>query len=376
MHASGRIVITGIGVVAPGALGHEMFWEGCRKGAAVLRPITLFDVDRAVFPVAGEIRDFDPARHLGTKGLRNLDRTTLLALVAARLALADAGFGPDADGRAMGVVLGSTMGSVRSIAEFDRVGLCRGPRAVNPALFPNTVINAPASQVGIRFHLCALNATIGTGFTASLDAVAYALDMLALGRARMLLVGGVEELSREMLLGFRATGLLVSGGRRGVVVGEGAALFVLEPLAEARRRRAPIYAEILGCGRAFTGAWANGHGVERVARTVASALAEAGLPREAIGYVGSGANGTRTDERERMALGQVFGEGAGALPTEAVKLRLGESFSAGGALQLAAALRVLAPEASPRAGAALVTAVAPTGHTSVVVLGSPEEARS
>ena len=125
-----------------------------------MKPVTLFDTSNLRSKLAGEISDFDPKSILGPKGLRNLDRTTLLVLCASRLALEDAKLPdpvPEEDTDYFGVSLGSTMGSVWAISEFDKVSLREGPRAVNPALFPNTVINSPASHISIKFNICPIN---------------------------------------------------------------------------------------------------------------------------------------------------------------------------------------------------------------------------
>src|SRR3989338_726139 len=202
-----RIVITGLGVVAPNGIGKDEFWANCAAGVSGIKPITLFDTFKYRCHYAGEISNFQPERYLGPKGLRNLDRTTLLSLVAAKLAIEDAHLEiTDENRNNIGVVLGSTMGSVHSISEFDMEGLREGPRYVNPAQFPNTVINSPASQVAIRFGLRGMNSTISTGFSASLDAIGYARDMLTLDRADLLLVGGVEELCIQTFLGFYKLG--------------------------------------------------------------------------------------------------------------------------------------------------------------------------
>lgn len=251
-----RVAITGIGVVAPNGIGKEAFWSHCFAGVSGIKPITLFDTSKYRCHLAGEVSHFEPEQYLGPKGLRTLDRTTLLSLVAAKLAIDDARLEITDDNRNdIGVVLGSTMGSVHSISEFDRVGLREGPRYVNPALFPNAVINSPASQVAIRFKLRGLNSTISTGFTASLDAISYAVDMLRLGRVTTLLVGGVEELCLETFLGFYKLGFLATSqnghppaykpfaeDRCGALLGEGAVFVVLELLEDAAARGATIYA--------------------------------------------------------------------------------------------------------------------------------------
>ncbi|MGE5174543.1 MAG: beta-ketoacyl synthase N-terminal-like domain-containing protein, partial [Betaproteobacteria bacterium] len=193
-----RIVITGIGVLSPIAIGRDAYWEGLFQGKTGFRPVTLFDTVPFHVNIAGEIGDFDPVSLLGKKGLRDLDRSTRLVCSAAKLALDDSRLNITEDNtHSIGVSIGTTFGSLHSISQFDRSGLVDGPRFVNPSHFPNTVINSPASQVSIRFKIKGFNTTMSTGFCASLDAVSYATDFIKLNRADVVLTGGVEELCEE-----------------------------------------------------------------------------------------------------------------------------------------------------------------------------------
>ncbi len=371
-----RIVITGIGVVAPNGIGKEEFWKNCRAGVSGIKPITLFDVSKYRCRYAGEISNFQPETYLGSKGLRNLDRTTLLALVAAKLAIEDSGLSITDDNRNdIGVVLGSTMGSVHSISEFDKEGLREGPRYVNPAHFPNTVINSPASQVAIRFGLKGLNTTISTGFTASLDAMGYAMDMLELGRANILLVGGVEELCIQTYLGFHKLGLLTAArnglppklnSSSGTVIGEGSAFFMLETENSAKSRKALRRANVLGYGTSF--ATNKAHRFQPQPHSFVEAIQEAfnqaGLEAKDITEIQRCSNGVRIfDENEDIVLNQVFDR---LKPGEAKGTQFwGETFSADGALRIALAL----DQQSNTSRHVLVGGLSPMGVSSALVLG-------
>ena len=404
-----RIVITGIGVVAPNGIGKEEFWRNCAAGVSGIKSITLFDVSKYRCRYAGEISNFQPEKYLGPKGLRNLDRTTLLSLVAAKLAIEDAKLEITDDNRNdIGVVLGSTVGSVHSISEFDKEGLREGPRYVNPAHFPNTVINSPASQVAIRFGLRGVNSTIATGFTASLDAIGYAMNMLMLGRAKALLVGGVEELCIQTFLGFYKNGFLATtqdGSRpffepfhpkcSGTLLGEGSAFFVLEPLEEAEARGATIYSEVLGYGTCFEPDALYQYDPEAKGPigAINESLHDAGLDPERIDHISACANSTKIfDATEQTALETVFGRHLRDVSVTASKSLLGESFSTGAALQLVALCGALVHQkifagngqrdrafhvssrpsthmsyAEPEA-TALIDSFGPTGVSSVLVL--------
>jgi 3-oxoacyl-[acyl-carrier-protein] synthase II len=395
-----RIVITGVGVVAPNGIGKEEFWSNCFAGVSGIKPITLFDVSKYRCKYAGEISNFQPEKHLGPKGLRNLDRTTLLALVAAKLAIEDAHLEITDNNRDdIGVVLGSTMGSVHSISEFDKEGLREGPRYVNPAQFPNTVINSPASQVAIRFGLRGLNSTISTGFTASLDAIGYALDMLRLDRAKVLLVGGVEELCIQTFLGFYKLGFLATSQNgtpprsapfdaqsRGALLGEGCAFVILESEDDAKARGATTYAEILGYGTEFhpDSMYRYDPAAVGASHAIRHAFEDASVEPDDIAQVSASANASKAgDAMELTALRNVFGSRFERLPVQSVKSLLGESFSAAGLLQLVATIGAMARQSVPVAAGsprgpkesreiALVESFGPTGSSSAIILAGPE----
>lgn len=330
-----RIVITGVGVVAPNGIGKDEFWANCRGNVSGIKRITLFDTSRYSSHFAGEIADLQFSIILGPKGIRNLDRTTLLTLVAAKFAIEDADLIiTNANSGTIGVVLGSTMGSANSISSFDIELLREGPRYVNPARFPNTVINSPASQVSIRFGIKGLSATVATGFTASIDAIEYAIDMLRLGRLSTVLVGGSEELCAASFSGFDA---LMS--RKGLepIIGEGSAMFVLETNETAIARGAKIYGEIIDVASNFDHtAMAHCETSEESIRK----LLTAGSNRryEDIKWLSywEGMSGPRDQSKILETILGVLGKSVSDLPVLSVRKLLGECFSAAGALQLAA----------------------------------------
>lgn len=349
-----RVVITGIGVLSSIGQGKDAYWEALRRGATGVRPVTLFDTAPFHVKSAGEIADFDAPAYLGKKGLRDLDRSTRLVCSAARLALDDSRLEvSEANTRSMGVSVGSTFGSLHSIAQFDLSSLIEGPRFVNPSHFPNTVINSPASQISIRFGIKGFNTTISTGFCAGLDALSYAVDFIRLGRAEVVLAGGVEELCEETFLLFHNLGYLsgmngtepvsrpFDAGRDGFVLSEGAAMLILEDEEYAVKRGADIMAVVLGCGNAFDPE-ADGT-FERAGRglntAIAQGLEEAGVRPKDVGYVCSCANGTPgLDRMEARVLKEIFGEDARQVPVSSIKSMIGETFSASGALAAAAAV--------------------------------------
>jgi len=361
-----RIVVTGTGVIAPNGIGKDQFWEGLKGGLSGIREVTLFDTSNLRTRLAGQIADFDPKDILGPKGLRNLDRTTLFALCASKLALEDANLPcpvSEEDTDIYGVSLGSTLGSVRSISEFDKEALLQGPRAVNPAHFANTVVNSPASRISIKFNIQGFNSTIATGFCSSLDAVYYAINMLNLYEYKVVLAGGAEELCEQTYKGFHKIGHLAGSRpgkeeincpfdrrRNGIVVGEGSCVMVLEELEYARRRGARIYAEILGYGTSFDPKSRNLYSpnAKGARKAIKYCLEDAGLDESDICYISATANSTLDcDAMETKAVKDVFGKKAKEIPVSSIKSMIGDAFSAGGAMNLAASIGTLVKDFIP-----------------------------
>ncbi len=348
------IVITGIGVISPIGIGKDSYWDGLRHGKSGFKKISLFDTSGVNVHVAGEVIDFDPEVYIGKKDLRILDRSTKLITSAARLAIDDARLDiNEKSTRSIGVSVGTTFGSLHSIAQFDLAGLREGPRFVNPSLFPNTVINSPASQVSIRFKIKGFNTTISTGFCASLDALTYAADFIRLKRVEAVLAGGVEELCEETFRGFYTLGFLSGSDgtsspiccpfdarRNGTILSEGAAILILESREHALKRGAVILAKVSGYGNSFSPEndkrFSSDNGL---ATAIKFAIREASLDIADIDYISASANSTRElDEMDTAAIKKVFGEKAYSIPVSAIKSMTGETFSASGALSLSAAV--------------------------------------
>lgn len=353
-----RIVITGIGLISPAGIGKEVFSESILNGISGIRPISIFDPALFNIKTAGEVKDFKPEVFLGGKGLRTLDRSTKLISSAALLALKDANITVDENNtHDIGMVVANTLGSACSISEFDKTAMLEGVQYVNPALFSNTVINSPASQAAIRCNIKGLNATISTGCSASLDAIKYAVDFLRLGRAKLILAGGVEELCVQTLLGFYKVGLL-SGlnnnielscpfdkRRNGVVLGEGAGFLVLEDLASAIERKATIYAEILGYGQSLTNCNLEANDnrenilVDSFNQAMVRALSDAQIKANDIDYISSSANSTKEiDSLENKAIKNLFADDNLNLKVTSIKSMTGECYSVMGLLQVASAV--------------------------------------
>ncbi len=353
-----RIVITGLGILTSNAKGRQEYWQAMEEARVGYKPVTLFDASQFNVNIAGEISDFDPKIYMGQKGLRTLDRSTTMIVSSAKLAVQDCGFEiTEENTNDVGVSVGTTLGSVKSIAEFDEVTLKEGPRYTNPALFPNTVINSPASQISIWCKIKGFNTTISTGFTASMDAMNYAYDFLQYGRAHLIFTGGVEEMCFHTFYGFYALRFM-SGSkdgesfincpfdkrRNGVTFGEGACMMAMEEYDHAKARGANMLGEVLGFGSSFDPFRINKYNPRAAGliRSMNFALQDAELKPEDIDCIYANANSTiMADKMETHAIKEVFGQYAYQIPITATKSLLGECYSVSAAFATSAALGTL-----------------------------------
>jgi 3-oxoacyl-(acyl-carrier-protein) synthase len=388
------LAITGLGLASPLGSTRDALYAALARGAPeTFAPPTTFDPAHYPGAAVAEVRGFDPAAILGDKGLRNLDRLTRLFLVASHLALIDAGIKRDGQyvtyaGPRAGVCGSTAYGSVEAMTELHRVAVLENPRYLNPGKFPNTVINAALGYVSIWHDLRALNATVCNGNCGALDAVLCAETYLTSERADAILVGGAEAMHEGLYLAFHRMGALARGDEpyapglgdsRGMRLGEGAMLAVLERVETARARGARIEATVVGYGTSFEPPGSEAMLVhvhpDSIERAVRAALVDANLAPGDVDVVASCANGVPLyDAAEREALRRVLGEGA-CVATP--KSYFGETLGASGAFGLAAALAWLhgtpvapvlagSPPARPRR--VLVTAVGFYGNASALVV--------
>jgi 3-oxoacyl-[acyl-carrier-protein] synthase II len=409
-----RVVITGAGCLSCLADSSAGLHAALCAGSSGLKPIELFPTDSIGCHQAGEIRPFDAQGYLPDRNLRPIDRTSRLLLVAAGQALAASGWTADAVAeREIGLVLGTTFCSVRTIAEFDRRNLQLGPSYASPFDFANSVINAAAGQTAIWYGLRGLNSTISAGEASGLAAVGYAVDQIRGGRAA-LLAGGAEELCFESFFGHFQAGRLCGsrrgeqgGGefpipfdarRNGFALAEGAALVTLEAAAAAAERGAPVLAEVLGHGSGFDPLGTETSAVRTVARAVRLALEDAEIGPDEVDALSAGANGSVDADRwEALGVAAALGARAADLPVTAIKSMLGEALGASGGLQIVALLGTLGegvvpgilglehreagfplPAAEPvarrvKVRRALATSLSADGHAWAVVLGAAGE---
>ncbi|MFN2455836.1 MAG: beta-ketoacyl synthase [Pyrinomonadaceae bacterium] len=355
-----RVVITGMGCVTPIGIGREAFWRGLQKGASGVRRIESFDVMNSPVRIAAEVRGFDWEAELNPKDRKHVARTVPLALRAAREALHDARIFPFDltldERRKIGVQIGTGGGGL-SFTEEQYAHYFTG-RAQGASVYtiPSSTHGGLSSELSMAFGLRGLSHVISTGCTSSTDAIAYAAEHIAVGRQETMLAGGVDApIAPGILAGFNLMTVLTkdwndeperasrpfSRDRSGIVLGEGAWIYVLEERENALNRGAKIYAEITGYG-ATCDAY---HRVrleetgDEPARAMTLALEDAGLAASDVDYVNLHGTSTLLNDRiETHALKLAFGKAAAKIPMSATKSQIGHPQGASGAAGLSAAL--------------------------------------
>lgn len=348
-----HIVISGLGVTAPGGIGKENFWDSLEKGSDPMGELTQFDASE--FPVkrAAEIKDFDPHAYLDKAKIRNLDRNALLLLTAAKFALEDAKLSiTEENTDEIGVCTGTTFSHLWSIHEFDKEVFNDGLAFASPGYFPSTVLNAASSHISIYFNIQGFNATINTGYTSSLEALKYAIMALETGKANQILVGCVDTLAYSMFWGFNKLGYMAGlkgepiccpfdKRRNGPLLGEAAVVMVIETAENAKKRHAEAYCRILSIDSYFD-AFRIGKihpKVEGLSTTIKRNLRRADIGITDIDYVSSCANSSKdTDKMEARALKDIFGAKLNTIPVSSIKSMFGETMAASGGLQIASVI--------------------------------------
>ncbi len=353
-------MITGLGCVTPIGVGREAFWNALIQGASGVRRIESFDVSDSPVKIAAQVRDFDWKAQLNPKDRKHVPRTVPLALAAAREALEDAKLHPDdftlEQRRAVGVVLGTGGGGL-AFTEQQYAYWYVGPaNKASVYTIPASTHGGVSSELSMAFGLRGLSHIVSTGCTSSTDAMAYAAEHIALGRQDMMLSGGVDApIAPGILAGFNLMTVLTNDwndeprrasrpfslDRSGIVLGEGAWIYVLEELEHAKERGAKIYAEIAGYG-ATCDAY---HRVrlaqsgDEPARAMRLALEDADRKAEEVDYVNLHGTSTVLNDRiETCAVKLALDGRAIKTPMSATKSQIGHPQGASGAAGLAAAL--------------------------------------
>jgi nodulation protein E len=352
-----RVVVTGIGIVSPIGNTREKFWSDLVEARSGIGPIVNIPTERLNTKIAAEVRDFDPAQHFEPKRLGIFDRFSQFAVVAARAAVQDAqlDIGEEIALQAATIV-GNGAGGMNTLDDsFYRLYAQNTARA-HPLTIPRFMMNAACSQVSMDLGLKGPTFTIASACSSGTHAIGQAFHMVRMGQVPVALAGGTEAcITVGAIKAWEALRVLstdtcrpFSRTRSGLVLGEGAAMFVLEPRERAMARGAPICAELLGFGMSADANDITAIDPGGAARAMHSALIDAKVNPEDIDYVNAHGTGTAlNDKGETIALHKAFGESAARLAVSSSKGVLGHSLGAAGALEFAATVLALQHQTIP-----------------------------
>ncbi|MFC1950309.1 beta-ketoacyl-ACP synthase II [Chloroflexota bacterium] len=347
---SRRVVITGLGAIAPLGLTVEDYWEGLTSGRSGIDLITLFDASSYPVKVAAEVKDFEPTDYMHIKRVDRTTRCTQFAIAAAKMALESARLDMSRENpEKVGVEI-ATSGMTSLFSEQGEILKKRGPMRIDPLLITKIASSMVPAQIGLEIGAKGPNSSLNSACASGSDALGTALNFLRLGHADVMISGGAEANVSPIAIAITGiVGALSKNpdpqkacrpfdlNRNGMVFGEGAGILILETLEHAQKRGAPILAELAGAGWSFDAYSETAPDADTQAVAMRMALRDAGISLKKIDYIN--AHGTSTklnDSAETKATKIVFGERAYKIPVSSNKSMIGHLACAAGAIEAVA----------------------------------------
>ena len=359
-----RVVITGMGAITPIGKNIDEMWDGIKNKKCGVNEITAFDTTNFKTKVAAELKNYDPLEYFDAKQVKRFDRSSQLAIIAAREAVKDSGITKEnTDFDRVGVFVTSGIGGLTTIQEQSQIYFEKGNKRVSPLFIPNSIVNMSAGNVAIEFGFKGESICIVTACASSTHSIGEAFKTIKLGEEDVILTGGVEA----SICGFGITGfenmkalsfetdvnrasIPFDKERNGFVMGEGAGMVVLEALEHAKRRGAKIYGEVIGYGATtdayhITSPCPDGEGG---AKAMIRAIENAGIKAQDVDYIN--AHGTSThlnDSTETMAIKTAFGEHSKKVMVSSTKGNTGHLLGAAGVVEAEICLKALQEQIVP-----------------------------
>jgi len=360
-----RVVVTGLGVLAPNGNSVSEYWNALTAGQSGIDHITYFDTTDFPVKIAGELSNFDPEQYFERKEVRKLDPFTAYALVASNEAIKMSGLDAGGfDSERAGVMLGCGIGGITTLLEEHVVLRDRGARRVSPFFVTKLIANIAGGQIAIKWNLQGSNQTVNSACASATDAIGLALRVIQSGTADIMVAGGTEASIRDLpLAGFSKIRALCNSAdppqsasrpfdkdRSGFIMGEGAGILVLETEEHAKSRGATILGELAGYGATNDAFHVTqpAEGGAGAVKAMQLAIEDAGAKPEEIDYIN--AHGTSTpynDKNETVAIKTVFGNHARELKISSTKSMTGHLLGASGGIEAIAALKAIEKQIVP-----------------------------
>jgi 3-oxoacyl-[acyl-carrier-protein] synthase II len=357
-----KVVITGLGVLAPNGNNIHEFWESLCQGKSGINAITYFDTEGFSVKIAGELNGFKVEEHLETSQIRKLDPFSIFALVAAQEAIENAKINwNNINMHQVGVILGTGVGGIYTMEEQHSVLMNRGSRRISPFFVPKMIANIAAGHVAIKWGLKGPNHTVTTACASATDAIGIATRLIQIGDVDMIIAGGTEaSITPLTISGFANMKALSRNpdnqtasrpfdkNRDGFVMGEGAGIMVIESEEHAKNRHAEILGEIAGYGSTNDASHITQPQKEGAVLAMKKAIQDAGLSPVNIDYIN--AHGTSTplnDKNETNAIKDVFGDHAYSLKISSTKSMTGHLLGASGSIEAIASVKAIEHNLAP-----------------------------
>ncbi|HHN66077.1 MAG TPA: beta-ketoacyl-[acyl-carrier-protein] synthase family protein [Nitrospirae bacterium] len=338
-----RVVITGLGVVTSIGIGKEEFWQNLIAGKSGISPVTSFDTSEHFTHLGGEVKGFEKIMNTIDEDSRSrYSRASLLAMIAAKLAVTDSGIDQVEPEGSIGVCYGITTGPIQVIEHINDILLSNG--SVSNELACQLPSNSTLAAIGEEVGLTGEGFVLSTACSAGNYAIGYGYDLIRLDRAKIIIASASDAFSRISFTGFNQFKAVApercqpfDKNRRGMMVAEGAGVLILEDLEHALQRGANIYAEIVGYGLSCDARHMTSPSIEGIVQCMKKALKEASITPEDIDYISAHGTGTPANDRtECAAIREVFGDRYKEIPVSSIKSMLGHTMGAASAIEAVA----------------------------------------
>ena len=349
-----RVVITGLGVVSSIGIGWQEFWRNLLSGKSGISPVTAFDTSKHFTHNGGQIKDFIFEKYFPENISEKYSRATQLAMVSTKLALEDANLSENViNDLIIGVCIGITSGPIQVIEDInDRL---IGNKVVTESLALQLPVNSAPAGIAKYFKFNGHNYIFSTACAAGNYAVGYGFDLIMSGKANIIVAGGTDPFSRISFTGFNQFSAVApekcqpfDKNRKGMMVAEGSGILVLETLESALKRKAKIYAEILGYGLSCDAGHMTLPSVDGVENCMLKAINNSGIAKEDVDYISAHGTGTTAnDKTECFAIKKVFGDGYKNIPVSSIKSMLGHTMGAASALEAVTCALVISHDEIP-----------------------------